>query len=50
MDEEKTWTVVNWEAPDSVKGVQSFLGIANFHWQFIVGVRMSRILKFIYSC
>ena len=37
MDEEKIRTVVEWEAPDSVKGVQSFLGFANFHRRFIEG-------------
>ena len=31
MDQEKIRTVVEWEAPDSVKGVQSFLGFANFY-------------------
>ena len=30
MDQEKIRTIVEWEAPDSVKGVQSFLGFANF--------------------
>ena len=30
MDQEKIRNVVEWEAPDSVKGVQSFLGFANF--------------------
>ena len=37
MDQEKIRTVVEWEAPDSVKGVQSFLGFANFYRRFIVG-------------
>ena len=35
MDQEKIWTVVEWEAPDSVKGVQSFLEYVNFYWRFI---------------
>ena len=35
MDQEKIRTVVVWEALDSVKGVQSFLGFANFYQQFI---------------
>ena len=37
MDQEKIRTVVEWEAPDSVKGVQSFLGFANFYQRFIEG-------------
>ena len=37
MDQEKIRTVVEWEAPDLVKGVQSFLGFANFYWRFIEG-------------
>ena len=35
--EEKIRTVVEWEAPDSVKGVQSFMGCANFYRRFIEG-------------
>ena len=37
MDQEKIRTVVEWEAPDSVKGVQSCLGFANFYRRFIEG-------------
>ena len=37
LDQEKIRTVVEWEAPDSVKGVQLFLGFANFYWRFIEG-------------
>ena len=37
MDQEKIWTVVEWEAPDSVKEVQSFLGFANFYRRLIEG-------------
>ena len=37
MDQERIRTVVEWEAPDSVKGVQSFLGFANFYRRFIEG-------------
>ena len=37
MDQDKIRTIVEWEAPDSVKGVQSFLGFANFYRRFIVG-------------
>ena len=35
MDPEKIKAIVEWEAPMSVKGVQSFLGFANFYRQFI---------------
>ena len=31
MDQEKIRTVVEWEAPDSVKGVQLFFVFANFY-------------------
>ena len=37
IDQETIRTVVEWEAPDSVKGVQSFLGFANVYRRFIVG-------------
>ena len=37
MDQEKIRTVVEWEAPDSVEGVQLFLGFANFYRRFIEG-------------
>ena len=37
MDQEKIRTVVEWEAPDSVNGVQSFLGFENFYRRFIEG-------------
>ena len=40
IDQEIIRTVVEWEAPDSVKGVQSFLGFANFHWRFKEGYSM----------
>ena len=35
MDQAKIRTVVEWEAPDSVKGDQSFLEFANLYRQFI---------------
>ena len=45
MDQEKIRTVVEWEAPDSVKGVQSFLGFANFYRRFIEGYsKLTRLL------
>ena len=37
MDQERRRTIVEWEAPDLVKGVQSFLGFANFYWRFTEG-------------
>ena len=37
IDQEKIRTIVELEAPDSVKGVQSFLGFANFYRRFIEG-------------
>ena len=37
MDQEKIRTVVEWKAPDSVKGVQSFLRFANFYRRFTEG-------------
>ena len=46
MDQEKIRTVVEWEAPDSVKGVQSFLGFANFYRRFIEGYsKLTRLLN-----
>ena len=45
MDQEKIRTVVEWEAPDSVKGVQSFLGFANFYRLFIEGYsKLTRLI------
>lgn len=35
MDPEKVRAIQEWEAPVSVKGVQSFLGFANFYRRFI---------------
>lgn len=35
MDPQKVEAIVNWEAPQSVKGVQSFIGFANFYRKFI---------------
>ena len=35
MDPEKVKAIAEWEAPTSVKGVQSFLGFANFYRRFI---------------
>jgi len=35
MDEEKIWTIKEWKEPTNVKGIQSFLGIANFYRRFI---------------
>ena len=35
MDPAKVEAITNWEAPTSIKGVQSFLGFANFYRRFI---------------
>jgi len=35
MDPEKIKAIQDWESPKSVRGVQSFLGFANFYRQFI---------------
>ena len=35
MDPEKVKTVVNWETPNNVKGVRSFLGFVNFFRRFL---------------
>ena len=35
MDPAKVEAIVDWELPKSVKGVQSFLGFANFYRRFI---------------
>ena len=37
MDPEKVKAILSWEAPRSVKGVQSFIGFANFYRKFIQG-------------
>ena len=45
MDQVKIRTVVEWEAPDLVKGVQSFLEFANFYRRFIEGYsKLTRLL------
>jgi len=35
MDEEKIRTIKEWKEPTNVKGIQSFLGFANFYRHFI---------------
>ena len=35
MDPEKVKAIMDWERPNSVKGVRSFLGFANFYRRFI---------------
>ena len=35
MDPEKVKAIMEWEAPKSVKEVQSFIGFANFYRKFI---------------
>ena len=45
MDQEKIRTVFEWEAPDAVKGVQSFMEFANFYRGFIKGyLKLTRLL------
>ena len=35
MDEEKIRTIKEWKEPTNIKGIQSFLGFANFYQRFI---------------
>ena len=35
MDQEKVKAILDWPAPSSIKGVRSFLGLANFYQRFI---------------
>ena len=35
MDQEKVRAILEWPEPKMVKGVRSFLGLANFYWRFI---------------
>ena len=35
MDKDKVAAVANWEAPKDVKGIQQFLGFANYYNRFI---------------
>ena len=35
MDQEKVKAILDWPAPSNVKGVRSFLGLANFYQRFI---------------
>jgi len=35
MDEEKIRTIKEWKEPMNIKGIQSFLGFANFYQRFI---------------
>ena len=37
MDQEKIKTVLEWDAPETVKNIQSFLGFANFYRRIIEG-------------
>ena len=36
MDEEKIRTIKEWKEPTNIKGIQSFLGFANFYRRFIL--------------
>ncbi len=35
INSQKMKAIMNWQAPKSVKRVQSFIGFANFYWKFI---------------
>ncbi len=37
MEEDCISTILNWQEPASVREVQSFLGVANFHRRFVKG-------------
>ena len=37
MDPAKTASIRDWQMPDSIKGIQAFLGFVNFNREFIVG-------------
>ena len=37
MDQEKIETVLEWVAPETVKDIQSFLGVVKFYQRFIEG-------------
>ena len=36
MDQDKVVAVANWEVPTDIKGVQYFLGFANYYNRFIL--------------
>ena len=35
VDEDKVVAVADWEAPQNIKGVQQFLGFANYYNRFV---------------
>jgi hypothetical protein len=35
MDPDKLAAIRDWKLPDLRKGMQSFLGLANYYWRFI---------------
>lgn len=50
MDPQKVQAVLDWQAPKTRKQLQSFLGFANFYWQFIpsfarVALPLTELLK-----
>ncbi len=37
MEKDRFFTILNWPEPESVRGIQSFLGFAHFYRQFVKG-------------
>ena len=35
MGQTKVKVILDWPEPKNIKGVRSFLGLANFYWRFI---------------
>lgn len=38
MDPQKVKAILEWPAPSDKKGIQRFVGFANFYWRFVKGV------------
>jgi hypothetical protein len=37
MDPKKVATILDWKAPKYVRGIKSFIGMADYYWRFIEG-------------